>query len=321
MKRICRRLLRIAWILAVPAILLAQDSGQSLGDLARKERERRGQEAKSGPHTQKVYTNEDFRRPPSTRPRSAQHVRFVDLQIGADRPGGDYFVFVPAEPKADLCRDECAKDPACKAFAFTKSNQPGSRPVCHLKSDVTPTVPDGTSISGIKASAGHPSEATSAEAKAEPRGVRERNSEETQGLAILGQLSADEARGLYNIQTIGSAEAFCRRATDVYIPLEDLKSLGCQGRGSLAPLRRTLMEDPKYDYTVTIGGDDVEIHAIPRHSALGGFFSDATTVFYNPSGPASESDTLISTHESLQRNPAFRQVTFKAMSAVLSTKK
>ena len=74
-----------------------------------------------------------------------------DVEWNVDRMGLDYRNF--DLPKADpqLCEEECAADPKCKAWTYVKPNTiQGPRPRCWLKYDVPPPRKSDCCVSGVK---------------------------------------------------------------------------------------------------------------------------------------------------------------------------
>ncbi|MBX3307035.1 MAG: PAN domain-containing protein [Nitrospira sp.] len=69
----------------------------------------------------------------------------VSMDENKDRYGYDYRDFDPAEKKPDECREECAHDRQCKAFAFRKD---GGH--CWLKNDIPAQQANTDVISGCK---------------------------------------------------------------------------------------------------------------------------------------------------------------------------
>lgn len=68
-----------------------------------------------------------------------------EFERGVDRPGSDYRNFVPAGPRASLCRDACIADqPRCRAWTYVAPSRTNPRPRCWLKS----AVPSPTASSG-----------------------------------------------------------------------------------------------------------------------------------------------------------------------------
>ncbi|WP_437298564.1 PAN domain-containing protein [Sorangium sp. So ce426] len=68
--------------------------------------------------------------PCSTRSVSTQ------LELGWDRPGGDYIGYYLNEPRASHCAYFCSQDSQCKAFTYVPPGVQGTTAVCWLKSSV-----------------------------------------------------------------------------------------------------------------------------------------------------------------------------------------
>jgi len=75
----------------------------------------------------------------------------VSLEVGQDRMGGDYKGFALAQPDAQLCRQACADDAACRAFTYVNPGIKGPEAMCFLKSSVVPATADACCTSGAKA--------------------------------------------------------------------------------------------------------------------------------------------------------------------------
>jgi hypothetical protein len=74
-----------------------------------------------------------------------------DLEPNIDRPGGDLRVVDLAEPKPELCRDECARDPKCQSFTYVKPGVQGPQAKCRLKGSIPDPVPNDCCVSGVRA--------------------------------------------------------------------------------------------------------------------------------------------------------------------------
>ena len=72
------------------------------------------------------------------------------LEAGIDRYGSDYRSVELAEPKPELCRDECGRDERCKAYTYVKPGVQGDAPVCWLKDAVPEPSPNEDCVSGVK---------------------------------------------------------------------------------------------------------------------------------------------------------------------------
>ncbi len=72
------------------------------------------------------------------------------LEADIDRPGQDYRSFGLTKPQPELCRQECAKDLACKAFTYVRPSYQGANAVCWLKSAVPERSASKCCVSGVK---------------------------------------------------------------------------------------------------------------------------------------------------------------------------
>jgi hypothetical protein len=72
------------------------------------------------------------------------------LEIGFDRPGGDYTSFDLNEARPELCRDACLKDGRCRAFTYVKPGIQGAKAHCWLKETASPPRPAPHCVSGVK---------------------------------------------------------------------------------------------------------------------------------------------------------------------------
>lgn len=79
----------------------------------------------------------------------------INLEENTDRPGMDYKSYYLSSPNPQLCANDCAKDPNCKAFTYGKpgNNGPNSRPECWLKYAVPNPVSKNCCVSGKKSGA------------------------------------------------------------------------------------------------------------------------------------------------------------------------
>jgi 1-phosphatidylinositol phosphodiesterase len=71
-------------------------------------------------------------------------------EASVDRPGSDYRRFDLAEPKAEICRDTCAREPQCRAWTYVRPGVQGPSARCWLKTAVPPARPAACCISGAK---------------------------------------------------------------------------------------------------------------------------------------------------------------------------
>lgn len=72
------------------------------------------------------------------------------LEVGADRPGGDYRSFGLATPNPEQCRDTCLVEPRCAAFTYVNPGVQGPNARCRLKDVVPNPTPNGCCSSGVK---------------------------------------------------------------------------------------------------------------------------------------------------------------------------
>jgi 1-phosphatidylinositol phosphodiesterase len=71
-------------------------------------------------------------------------------EANTNRRGSDYRSFDLPQPRPDLCRDSCMREPQCVAFTYVNPGVQGPSARCWLKSQVPPPEPDGCCISGVK---------------------------------------------------------------------------------------------------------------------------------------------------------------------------
>ncbi|MBI4822516.1 MAG: PAN domain-containing protein [Deltaproteobacteria bacterium] len=71
------------------------------------------------------------------------------VEAGVDRPGMDYRNFDLSAPDPGLCRDACAMDAKCAAFAFVKAGVQGPKPRCWLKERIPAPVKSECCSSGV----------------------------------------------------------------------------------------------------------------------------------------------------------------------------
>ncbi|MEA2045212.1 MAG: PAN domain-containing protein [Euryarchaeota archaeon] len=72
------------------------------------------------------------------------------MENNVDRPGMDYRNFDLSSPDPQLCEQECANDPKCKAFTYVKPGYQGPNARCWLKTGVPDPIPAACCISGVK---------------------------------------------------------------------------------------------------------------------------------------------------------------------------
>jgi hypothetical protein len=74
----------------------------------------------------------------------------LSLDPATDRPGHDYKSFDLVEGRPELCRDACAKDPACKAYTYVKPGIQGDTAHCWLKNAASAPVQAPCCASGAR---------------------------------------------------------------------------------------------------------------------------------------------------------------------------
>lgn len=89
--------------------------------------------------------------PPTPQPeRRATSDTSVTLQPGMDRMGGDYRGFALGRPDPQICRQACADDDSCRAYAYVVPGLKGPQAMCFLKNSTPPATPDSRCTSGAK---------------------------------------------------------------------------------------------------------------------------------------------------------------------------
>jgi len=73
-----------------------------------------------------------------------------EMEVGFDRPGGDYsdMDLVKADPA--LCRSACEKEARCLAWTYLAPSAPGEAARCFLKSEVTDQAENEQCTSGVR---------------------------------------------------------------------------------------------------------------------------------------------------------------------------
>jgi hypothetical protein len=76
----------------------------------------------------------------------------MSMETNVDRPGMNYNNYPLSGADPQLCANDCANDPNCKAFTYVKPGFRGenSDPECWLKNGVPGPVPNEYCISGVK---------------------------------------------------------------------------------------------------------------------------------------------------------------------------
>jgi hypothetical protein len=73
------------------------------------------------------------------------------MEWGMDRPGQDYFNFVPRSADPGECQRKCVNDRRCKAWTYVQPNTiQGPQPRCWLKYGVPRQRQDPCCVSGVK---------------------------------------------------------------------------------------------------------------------------------------------------------------------------
>ena len=72
------------------------------------------------------------------------------LQYDSNRPGHDYKNFDLPQARPELCRDQCAQDPRCKAFTYVSPGLQGPSARCWLKDMASPPQRVKGLVSGVK---------------------------------------------------------------------------------------------------------------------------------------------------------------------------
>jgi hypothetical protein len=76
----------------------------------------------------------------------------ISLEENTDRPGMNLKNYALSTPNPQICANDCANDPNCKAFTYVKPGVRGSNsvPECWLKNGVPNPVPGECCVSGVK---------------------------------------------------------------------------------------------------------------------------------------------------------------------------
>jgi hypothetical protein len=76
----------------------------------------------------------------------------ISLEPNTDRPGMNYRTLALSSPDPQICANDCANDPNCKAFTYVKPEVrgPNSVPECRLKDGVPDPVSEECCVSGVK---------------------------------------------------------------------------------------------------------------------------------------------------------------------------
>ena len=75
----------------------------------------------------------------------------ISMEQNTDRPGMNYRSYATS-PDPQICANDCANDPNCKAFTYVKPGVrgPNSVPECWLKNGVPNSVSGDCCVSGVK---------------------------------------------------------------------------------------------------------------------------------------------------------------------------
>jgi hypothetical protein len=74
----------------------------------------------------------------------------ANAQSGFDRPGGDYTSGPVPSGDPAVCAAQCERDRHCRAWSFAYPTPAGEPAMCRLKHDITPRVPAGCCVSGVR---------------------------------------------------------------------------------------------------------------------------------------------------------------------------
>ncbi len=142
----------LVWACVIPLVpaLRSQESQPSLGDLARKERERKSQQQGAGSQEKKVWTTDDMKGGRASSTAQASEAHFEALEANVKRPGMDYRDFELSESRPELCQGECASDARCRSFTFAKPGVEGPKAHCWLKFGIPSSVRDECCTSAVK---------------------------------------------------------------------------------------------------------------------------------------------------------------------------
>ncbi len=136
-------------ILLAPA-LRSQESQPSLGDAARKERERKSSQPSAGTQEKKAGASEEMKASQKSAPSITREAHFEALETDVDRPGLDYRSFDLSESRPELCQTECGSDARCRSFTYVKPGVQGPKARCWLKYGIPSPAPNQCCISAVK---------------------------------------------------------------------------------------------------------------------------------------------------------------------------
>ena len=86
---------------------------------------------------------------PLPKPPVAPVLMGKSLEHDIDRPGKDIRSFTLSSPDPNMCREECLKDPKCRAFTYVKPGVQSPQAKCWLKNGVPSQVKNTNCISGV----------------------------------------------------------------------------------------------------------------------------------------------------------------------------
>ena len=76
--------------------------------------------------------------------------RAQEMEVGFDRPGGDYRDLGLAKPDPALCRSACEKEARCVAWTYLAPPAPGEAAHCFLKSEIPDPAENEACTSGVR---------------------------------------------------------------------------------------------------------------------------------------------------------------------------
>lgn len=117
-------------------------------------------------------------------------------------------------------------------------------------------------------------------------------SEEAETAKLVGKFSPEERIAIGNLGGLLSREQFCKAAVGKYLSLDEVVK-GFSSSATLLPMEADPRRDANYEYHLVAHAESIELWANPRRPGLGGFFSDGTRICYNAQGPASSRDKKV----------------------------
>jgi len=90
--------------------------------------------------------------PSTPMPNTSTPNKSINMEQNTDRPGMNYNSYALSSADPQICANDCANDPSCKAFTYVKPGfrGPNSVPECWLKNGVPDPVPEEGCVSGVK---------------------------------------------------------------------------------------------------------------------------------------------------------------------------